>query len=103
MNGYIQPKTPTEPIFNEFGDEISAVRQEQTPLIPCKYYTENRHDFSPKAGGTFPTQTHIITTKNMHISGVRFALYDSQKNFICEKDRQRLERLENIKRTKIIL
>lgn len=103
MYGYIQTKQETEPIFNEFGDEISTGQSEETPLIACKYYAPSRTDIALNGGGMFPQNQFVITTKNMNVWGKRFALYDSRKNFICEKDAQSVERLENIQRIKIIL
>lgn len=108
MNGYIQAKHENTPTYNEFGEDISEESAFDAELIPCKYYTPNTQNgelnfLVEKAGGIVTQASYIITTKNMTISGKHFALYDSKQTLICKKDCKSLQRLENIRRTKIVL
>lgn len=103
MNGYIRAKKETLPTYNEFGDEISTSSDYDETFIPCKYYSGTRDDLVEVGSGIFQQASYVITTLDMNVSGKRFALYDSRKTLICEKDCRSLERLETIGRTKILL
>ena len=103
MNGYIRTKKETQPTYNEFGDEISVSSDYNDEYIPCKYHSGTRNDLVEVGGGIFQQASYVVTTRNMDVSGKHFALYDSRKSLVCEKDCKSLERLENIRRTKILL
>lgn len=108
MKGFLRIKKEVEPVFNEFGEEISQNAHFETDYIACKYYSpDNQNDrlnFLGKiAGGNFSQVSYIITTKDMKVSGKHFALYDSDKHLICEKDCISLEKLTTIQRIKIII
>lgn len=103
MKGYIQVKYENTPIYNEFGEDVSNESVFHTGLIPCKYYNGTRNDIVEVGGGNFIQASYIITTKDMNVFGKHFALYDSRKKLICQKDCKSLQRLENIRRAKIIL
>lgn len=103
MNGYIRAKKKTVPTYNEFGDEISDSSGYNDEYIPCKYHSGTRNDLVEVGSGIFQQASYVITTLDMDVSGKRFALYDSKKTLICEKDCKSLERLETIGRTKILL
>ncbi|MDO5106029.1 hypothetical protein [Capnocytophaga sp.] len=103
MNGYLRPKKQTAPTYNEFGDEISTSSAYDEAFIPCKYYSASRDDLVEVGNGVFQQASYVITTLDMEVTGKHFALYDSRKNLVCEKDCKSLERLETIGRTKILL
>lgn len=103
MDGFIKLKKENEVIFNEFGENISDTAPTESDFVSCKYYAATRNDVFDAGGGVFTQASFVITTKNMTVSGKQIALYDSQKNKICEKDCKSLERLEKIRRTKILI
>lgn len=102
MDGWIQIKKISEPVFNEYGEEISN-KSSFGVSIPCKYHSATRNDIVDIGGGNFSQASYVITVRNMGVTGAHFRLLDSFENIICEKDSKSLERLEKIKRIKILI
>lgn len=103
MDGFIKIQKISSPIFNELGEEISIEEGFDDELIACKYHTEKDILLAETGGGIFTQLRYIITTKKMNLVAQRIALFDRNKNLICEKDCQSVENLHTIKRTKIVI
>lgn len=102
MDGFIKIQKISSPIFNELGEEISIEEGFDDELIACKYFSQT-NEIQQIGGGFFTQVKYIITTKKLNLVAQRIALFDRNKNLICEKDCQSVQNLHNIKRTRIVV
>jgi len=102
MKGTIQSRIKPTTGFNDKGEPTVSALSWGSP-VECLYFANNYSNRGTYQDGMFTQSEFNITTKDLSFTATEIQLKDKSGNVVCQKQVQRLEILDSIKRVKIIV
>lgn len=103
MKGTIQSKVKNAGGgFNESGEPVADTYTWTEP-VACLYFANVYNNRGTYQDGMFTQSEYNITTKDLNFTATEILLKDKNGNIVCQKQVQRLEVLDAVKRVKIIV